>query len=268
MRHIPLLVVLLFLFLLARSTTPTAQAATQTQYTIPVNWQLPAGEVKLVNSQVTIPILTKQVALDGRWTSVDEWKDAAEIMVPAGFFMLKHDQSHIYILFDYVNDSSLEDYDNAWVYIDTLKSGGSTPQSNDFAFSLQWLSPTQSILVVQKGTGTDWMTTTLALHSAASSTDPTNDPYSSALHVVYEFKIQLSILPQGSTVIGVRLSMQDGVTGTSAVWPTDSSRSEPNQWGTMQLGASPIPELSAITPILALGLIIPLHLLRRSKRQS
>lgn len=219
------------------------------------------------SSQVTIPILTKQVTLDGRWTTVDEWIDAIEIRVSGGAFKLKHDQSYLYILFDHVNDRSSENYDNAWAYIDTLKNGGSTPQTDDFAFSLQWLSPTQSILVVQKGTGTDWMTTTLALHSAASSTDATNDPYSSAPHVIYEFKIQLSILPQGVTAMGVRLSMQDGFTGTSAVWPSNSSRFEPNQWGTMQLGASPIPEFSAVTPILALGLIVPLYLLRRAKRQ-
>lgn len=47
MSHITLLLVLLSLFPLARSTTPMAQAATETQYTIPVNWQLPAGEVKI-----------------------------------------------------------------------------------------------------------------------------------------------------------------------------------------------------------------------------
>lgn len=218
-------------------------------------------------SQVTIPILTKQVTLDGRWTTVDEWIDAVEIKVSEGAFKLKHDQSYLYVLFDYVNDRSSENYDNAWAYVDTLKNGGSTPQTDDFAFNLQWLSPTQSILVVQRGTGTDWMTTTLALHSATSSTDATNDPYSSTPHVIYEFKIQLSILPQGATAMGVRLSMQDGFTGTSAVWPSNSSRFESNQWGTMQLGTSPIPEFSAVTPILALGLIVPLYMLRRSKRQ-
>jgi hypothetical protein len=220
------------------------------------------------SSQVTIPTLTKQVTLDGRWTTFDEWIDAIEIRVSGGVFRLKHDQSYLYILFDHVNDGALENYDNAWAYIDTLRNGGSMPQTNDFAFSLQWLSPTQSILVVQKGTGTDWMTTTLTLHSAAASTDATNDPYSSTPHVVYEFKIQLSILPQGATAMGVRLSMQDGITGTSTVWPSNSSRFEPKQWETMQLGASPIPEFSAVTPILALGLIVPLYLLKRTKRQS
>jgi hypothetical protein len=220
------------------------------------------------SSQVTVPTLTKQVTLDGSWTTVDEWVDAIEIRVSGGVFRLKHDQSYLYILFDHVNDSALEDYDNAWAYIDTLRNGGSTPQTDDFAFSLQWLSSTQSVLVVQKGTGTDWMTTTLKLHSAASSTDATNDPYSSAPHAVYEFRIQLSILPQGATAMGVRLSMQDGITGTSVFWPSNSSRFEPKQWGTMQLGASPIPEFSAVTPVLALGLIVPLCLLKRSKRQS
>jgi hypothetical protein len=220
------------------------------------------------SNQVSIPILTKKVTLDGMWTYVDEWGDAVEIATPGGSFRLKHDQSYLYILFDYVNDTSLENYDVAWAYIDTLKNGGTAPQTDDFAFSLQWSSPTQSSLVVQKGTGTDWMTTTLALHSAVSSIDATNDPYSSTPHVIYEFKIQLSILQEGVTSIGVRLTMQNGATGTSIVWPKDSSRFEPNGWGNMELGPSPIPEFSAILPTLALGLIPLLYLLKRSKKQA
>lgn len=180
---------------------------------------------------------------------------------------MKHDADNLYVLFDYVNDNALEKYDVAWVYIDTLKNKGMAPQTDDFAFSLQWTSPTQSSLVMQKGTGADWVNITPPLHSAVSSTIATNDPYSSNPHVTYEFEVSLSILSQGATSIGVRLAMQDGATGTWMIWPKDSIRTTPNQWGAMEVGASPIPEFSAIIPILALTLIVPLHVLKRSKTQ-
>jgi hypothetical protein len=62
----------------------------------------------------------------------------------------------------------------------------------------------------------------VTLYSAASSADATNDPYTPSPHVIYEFKIQLSILPQGTTTIGVRLNMQNGATGTQEAWPNNS----------------------------------------------
>jgi hypothetical protein len=219
-------------------------------------------------NQVTIPLLTKQITLDGIWTSTDEWTDAAEITTPGGFFRLKHDLSYLYALLDYVSDNALENYDVAWVYIDTLKNGGNTPQTDDYAFSLQWSSTSQSSLVMQKGTGSDWVSSSPLLHSAVSSTVATNDPYSSTPHVVYEFKLPLSILPSGTAQIGVRLAMQNGAMSTWMVYPKDSIRTMPNQWGAMELGASPIPEFSAILPILALVMIFPLYLLKRSKEQS
>jgi hypothetical protein len=221
--------------------------------------------------QATIPVLSKQVKLDGMWPSADEWTDSVEItpQPPGGFFRLKHDQSFLYVLFDCVSAKALVNYDVAWVYIDTLKNGGGYPQTDDYAFTFQWSGPTQSYIQVLKGTGTIWATSSLAPFSANSSLNAINDPYSSAEHVIYEFQIPLSIIPQSSASIGVRLSMQDGTTGTWYIWPSlDSSRSVPSQWGTMALGASPTPEFSTILPTLALGLIFPLYLLRRSRKQA
>jgi hypothetical protein len=218
--------------------------------------------------QITVPLLTKPVTLDGMWTSPDEWKDAAEIAAPGGFFGLKHDQSYLYVLCDYVNDSALEEHDASWVYVDTLNNGGSTPQADDFAFSLQWLSPTQSTVVEQRGTGSDWMTTTFMLQSAVSSMDATNDPYSASPHVIYEFRIQLSILTQATFSFGASLVMQDGSTAVRVSWPQISSRSDPNQWGILQLRAIPISEFSVIPPTLVFSMLIPLFLRRRPRRRG
>lgn len=218
--------------------------------------------------QVSIPIMTKQVTLDGKWTGNDEWGDSIEFTTPGGFFRLKHDQSDLYALFDYVSDNALENYDVAWIYVDTLKNGGSAPQTDDYGFSLQWSSPTHSSLVMQKGTGTDWANASPPTHSAVSSTVAADDPYSSNPHVIYEFKVPLSILPQGATSIGVRLAMQNGATSTWMVYPKDSIRSTPSQWRAMEPGSSPIPEFPAIIPVLALALIVPLYLLKRSRIKS
>jgi len=220
------------------------------------------------SAQVTIPVLTKPLTLDGKWTSSDEWSDAVEITTPGGFFRLKQNQTYLYVLFDYVNCKTLVNYDVAWVYVDTRLNGGASPQPDDYAFSFQWSSPTQSTLVTQAGTGSGWASASVPKFAAASSTDSTNDPYSSSPHVIYEFQIPLSIIPQGRTYVAIRLAMQDGSRGTWMVYPKNSFRSSPSQWGTMQLGSLPIPEFPAILPALALGLILPLYLLRKEKRNK
>ena len=45
--RIPISVALLLLFLSAKNMAPTVEADAQTQYTIPVNWQLPPGQVNI-----------------------------------------------------------------------------------------------------------------------------------------------------------------------------------------------------------------------------
>jgi hypothetical protein len=51
------------------------------------------------SNQVTIPLLTKKVTLDGMWTTPDEWSDSVEIATSGGFFKLKHDQTYLFIQF-------------------------------------------------------------------------------------------------------------------------------------------------------------------------
>lgn len=71
MRRIPISVVLL-LFLSAESIASTVQADTQTQYTIPVNWQLPPGQVS-----IAIPA-TPEWAHDAVLDALRIWNEAQQ----------------------------------------------------------------------------------------------------------------------------------------------------------------------------------------------
>jgi len=219
-----------------------------------------------VESGVAVPVSTKAVALDGRWTSSGEWQDGAEIEVSGAFFRLKHDDSCIYVLGDYVGDGQLNTNDVAWIYFDTLSNGGTKPQTDDYAFSIQWLSTSGVTLLMQIGTGTDWADAS-AIHAGASSNDASSDPYSTSPHMIYEFKIPNSIFQPNTASIRARLSLHEGKTNAWLTWPAETGRTNPSEWNQLDFPV-PVPEFSWEMLALALSLGASLPLLRSCSRKS
>jgi hypothetical protein len=175
---------------------------------------------------------------------------------------LKHDDSYIYVLGDYVGDGQLDAsatrVDTAWVYFDTLSNDGTKPQTDDYAFSIQWLSTSGVTLVMQMGTGTDWVDAA-PIHAGASSNDASNDPYSTAAHMIYEFKIPNSIFRPNTASTKARLSLHDGKNNAWLTWPAETGRTNPSEWNQLDFPV-PVPEFTwgVLALVLSFGVSLPL----------
>jgi len=181
------------------------------------------------------------VTIDGKWTTPDEWTDAANVTFGYGsfgerqHFHVKHDTGFLYVLVDFVADKTLDDKDNSWVYLDTNGDRGTAPRNDDYGFGINFLAG-QPIFIMRLGNGTGWKE--LAPSSrppiegfwAWASMDPSNDPYLSTPHSIYEFKIPKTIL-DSSTTIGFRVVAGDGL--GQVEWPSRSSLNFPCGWGTL-----------------------------------
>lgn len=102
--------------------------------------------------------LENPVTIDGKWTTDREWSDAyQDLFAPAiGYragsghekvpvdirICLKHDESKLYILVDFISDPRVNfgsnNPDSAWFYLDTLGNGGSKLQEDDVVAMIFW----------------------------------------------------------------------------------------------------------------------------------
>lgn len=224
-------------------------------------------------TKASIPISTNPLTIDGRWTDAQEWSDTCEIVAPEMYWKLRHDDSYIAALFDFVGDKELNAFpdpkncDSAGIQIDTMKDGGTTPQPDDYSFQILWLSPEKPTLVTQQGTGNGWKDAPPLL-AGASSMDASNNPYSTTPHLIYEFLIPKSILPPDASSVYGRLAVWDGNKHAIFTWPKDAYGNNPSQWGELELSKNVVSEPSdSLLLLLALGL--PFYLLKRySKRRN
>ena len=145
---------------------------------------------------VTCPKLVRDVTIDGKWTSPQEWTDASEFPLTfaqgtgQAYFSMKHDSNNFYVLVDFVSRTNTVVGDTALVVVDTLNDGGKEIKDDDLAILIRWNTPTVSMGAMQWH---GWMTQNWQLlpsgYEAISSTEAQNDPHSTASHQIYEFKI-------------------------------------------------------------------------------
>jgi hypothetical protein len=156
--------------------------------------------------QVTCPLLSKAVTIDGKWTGVDEWSDAAMATMiqmssssynATAYLYTKHDESNYYFLIDFVSATSFTpSTDGAGISFDPLHNGGNTPQSDDRRFD------TTSGGQMAIGTGTAWNWGNPLPSGVEIKISKTNSSNSAQLHQGSEFKIPFSIFPRLENPIG------------------------------------------------------------------
>lgn len=204
------------------------------------------------------------VVVDGKWTTPQEWEDAAEVSGVSGvYFRVKHDESFIYFLFDHILDSQLdpgtspERRDQCGVRLDLNHDGGSKPLSDDRSFAIQY-NPVRSKgvtvdLFVAFGTDTGWSRGTLTSSGSVfwgdASTDASNNSRSKSPHAMYEMKIPKSVLAnvtvsdlqKAGTIIGIQMTTFDGGDVITRAWPKASAANVPDSWGDMEFSTSKAP---------------------------
>jgi hypothetical protein len=199
---------------------------------------------------VTAYVAIRPVIVDGRWTTTDEWTDSVNVTFGYGAlgdrqcFSVKHDSRFLYVLVDFVADTRLDDKDNSWVYLDTKGDGGTAPRNDDYGFGINFVAG-QPIFRMKRGTGTGWQETVPSASPpiegfwAWASMDPSNDPYLSTPHSIYEFRIPKTILEE-STAVGFRVVVADEL--GQVEWPSRTSSLSPSKWGTLTLSVVSIME--------------------------
>lgn len=227
------------------------------------------GAAKLT---ITSSTLKNSVTLDGKWTYADEWIDGVSFDCGGyGWIALKDDAHSLYVLVDYTKDTSAAAGDFAGVIWDQKNDGGFNPKSDDYDPIISYTNKTNYTSSVRQGTGTGWGTLNPASSldiAAASSTNATNDPYSHASHVVYEFRIPRSILDNSTVItsIGFYAVAQNAATGIWIALPRSGDYRTPDSWAQLTFSL-PVPEFPSAL-IMVLVSVAAAGFVSRRRRQT
>jgi len=202
---------------------------------------------------VTCYSILQPVTVDGKWTSVTEWVDAAEVPMyvgagnAVGYFRVKHDASYLYVLAESGSDTAVEQYDWMEVFLDTLHNHG-LPSTDDYRFRAVWMTATSVNVLNWKGNGTDWSPPNplLAGVQAKIGLDAGSSPHVPHPHVVGEFKIPLSVGVSLGSEFGLFIRLSDSTVYLSGTydltkhfyWPGPSlapQAVDPGSWGDIVL---------------------------------
>ena len=213
---------------------------------------------------ISCPTAQVPVVVDGKWTSRGEWADASrtpllrDVGYGTAYFLAKHDGAHLYAMIDFPSDHAMTGSDAGWIgdegllCFDPLNDGGERPKADDLAIHFFFGSNGLEASIL-RGNGIEWIRgNTSGPIEAAASTDAANDPYSGSPHVIYEFKIPLGIVANG-TAVGFFISVADSELSNKMYWPRSlhksvASRLMPDEWGILELSRSPIPEFGSPIP--------------------
>jgi hypothetical protein len=158
------------------------------------------------------------------------------------YLRVKHDGSNLYVLVDYVSDTTPSSppigywWEGVTVYFDPERNGGWKPQSDDYLYNIGAQTGEQYKAKVEASGGKwNWPAQTdkseIIQKSIVFSSDATNDQYTTAKHTIYEFKIPLP----GKTEVGFFVGAADHGAKSYMSWPGKTWDLVPQAWGVLKL---------------------------------
>jgi hypothetical protein len=199
--------------------------------------------------------------IDGKWTTTDEWDDAAPPENLGTDFVWREkwtypDDIYQHFLIEFFTDSTNDAGDYYEVIYDTSADGGTAPQADDI--KVEWKGHSSSGLKIYKGSGSAWTEYSgVPAGSVVGSDTLTTSPLNSNQHWVFE----LTILKTGDFDItgstyqpGIRVAVYDASNSAAGVkaWPA-SSTNAPDSWG-LEFGTMDnIPESLTIVAVVVLS---------------
>lgn len=239
------------------------------------------------NGVIEMPYSDNIPTIDGKWTTTEEWSDAAVTDMKKDshevFLLVKHDRDYIYIMFDAITDQTPTEsgkarFHVAFLMFDTNNDGGIVRQADDIrmvygliynenGMPLDYSDQTLNKITVGDISaygGINIMTPQGFMHSVAVSSK--NSPYESGRdHYIHEFRIPISFLHK-SDAYGFAAYYETGTSyGQPLVdnriridWPSFTTSEVPNQWGNLispdnTITAPPIPIISVSEKSLSFG---------------
>ncbi len=221
-------------------------------------------------SQMMIPLLTKAVTVDGKWTVADEWSDAGVIalincscsnVTANGYLYAKHDPSNFYFLIDFTS-STIPDANNdaMGVMLDPFHNGGTIPQSDDREFVASLGGDYMSISTgVEDNVWSLYHPLPQGVNVAFSVASSTNQAQP---HEIAEFLIPFSTFSGMQNIVGFSAAARHGIGSqySLALWPPNRSRAGLSTWGELTVSPTPIPEFPYVWLIIAATLLVSLTL--------
>ena len=119
-------------------------------------------------------------------------------------FHVRHDYGDLCVLVDFVSDTTPDRDHNCWVHLDIENDKLKAPQQDDYRFAIRWLGNGHSFGTRRETGNGRTSGSPIEGFSAYGSTDPSNDPYLTSAHWIYDFKIPKTILTL-SPVVGFRV---------------------------------------------------------------
>jgi hypothetical protein len=208
------------------------------------------------NGSISVPYSTNIPNIDGQSSTVTEWNDASENKMTnefgwTAYLRLKHNETHIFAILDFVSDQSDSFEDNAIFAFDTNDEGGNIVRSDDYEFSFYYRLFAFYKGEVSQGSG-------LTPSSWIGISQPSGfimqrgfsnlrDPYESEeFHSLYEAAFPRSLLSPKSN-LGFYAYVNDSKSGDVLEFPAGASSTSPGEWGDIVMKTvliSPSPSLT------------------------
>ena len=184
------------------------------------------ASVSVARDSLAVPRLMNPITIDGKWTTSDEWSDTQRVSMyeaegpeSTGFLRIKNDDQYLYLLVDFVSDTTPAirqprgqpahwSYDGVSVGIDKHANEQKPTDEADLVIVLMWWSGYDAPEPVAPSDA--WI-------EGAMSYDATNDPDSLAPHAIYELAIPMQMFENPSAI---RASVWDISRGANMHWPT------------------------------------------------
>jgi len=243
------------------------------------------------NGTINVPHSTNIPNIDGQWSTPIEWLDASENIIQNEFewtfyIRLKHNQTHLFALLDFISDQGYSTTDTCGICFDTDNDGGNFPDLGDYEFHWahggQFYSYTEAL---HQGTGKGggyneamvWISPPMPLGTEMErSFSSTHDPYEDGRdHEIYEFQIPCSFLGE-NYFFGFYAYVYDSTSDTLLEWPVDAGGvvervcrinvSAPGNWGNIESDVKFIPEFPSFGILLSLFIVaIPFIIIFRRR---
>jgi len=191
----------------------------------------------LARESLAVPRLVNPVTIDGKWTTPEEWSDGQRVSMyvaegpeSTGFLRIKNDDQYLYLLIDFVSDTTPAirqprgqpahwSYDGVSVGIDKHANEQKSTDEADLEIGLMWWSGYDAPEPVTPADA--WI-------EGVMSYDATNDPDSQTSHALYELAIPMQMFENPSAI---RASVWDISRGVNMHWPAYEGSWSARQFG-------------------------------------
>jgi hypothetical protein len=218
-----------------------------------------------VRESVQVTKLVNPVTIDGKWTTPEEWSDTNRVSMyllqgpqSTGYVRFKHDADSVYILVDFISDTSPATtqttgnpaLDGLNIGIDKNVNDANT-KCCDVYVTLNWNNGKSAPESVEP----PWIQGTI-------SYDATNDSDSKTPHAIYELAVPMPTFEMNSAV---RISVWDATRGVNMHWPKYEGSWSMAYFGDLLFSEVVVPEIPLPALVLLLSIVVTCTIAKRRK---